>query len=153
MDSSARNGMKLSLVEVPNVVSDLSWPKKVLLAHILVNKTKLTGGENKLNKLEEYVGSCINWMSLYGFIGAQWHEIKPCWSAECRECPFLIEEGLAIAYISKQNWNWNWCPPLPPRELRVPALSSCCCYLNDISLSPHLFLSLSVSHFYFSLSK
>ena len=35
MDSSARKGMKLSLVEVPNVVSVLSWPKKVLLAHIL----------------------------------------------------------------------------------------------------------------------
>ena len=36
--------------------------------------------EEKINKikLEEYVGSCINWMSLYGFIGAQWHEIKPC---------------------------------------------------------------------------
>ena len=36
--------------------------------------------EEKINKikLEEYVGSSINWMSLYGFIGAQWHEIKPC---------------------------------------------------------------------------
>ena len=40
MDSSARNGMKLSLVEVPNVVSVLSWAKKVLLAHILANKTE-----------------------------------------------------------------------------------------------------------------
>ena len=36
------------------------------------------GGEINKIKLEEYVGSCINWMSLYGFIGAQWHEIKPC---------------------------------------------------------------------------
>ena len=34
--------------------------------------------KNKLNKVGENVGSCINWMSLYGFIGAQWHEIKPC---------------------------------------------------------------------------
>ncbi len=36
--------------------------------------------EEKINKikLEGYFGGCINWMSLYGFIGAQWHEIKPC---------------------------------------------------------------------------
>ena len=40
MDSSARNVMKLSLVEVPNVVGVLSWAKKVLLAHILANKTE-----------------------------------------------------------------------------------------------------------------
>ena len=40
MDSSVRNGMKLSLVEVPNVVGALSWAKKDLLTHTLVNKTE-----------------------------------------------------------------------------------------------------------------
>ena len=40
MDSSARNGIKLSLVEVPNAVAALSLAKKDLLTHTLVNKTE-----------------------------------------------------------------------------------------------------------------
>ena len=31
-------------------------------------------------------------------------KLSYCWSAKCRECPFFSEEGLANAYISKQNW-------------------------------------------------
>ena len=56
MDSSARNGMKLSLVEVPNVVSVLSCAKKVLLAHILANKTEKKTAKVKVRLA--YISKC-----------------------------------------------------------------------------------------------
>ena len=40
MYSLVRYGMKLSIVEVPNVVTALSLAKKDLLTHTLVNKTE-----------------------------------------------------------------------------------------------------------------
>ena len=55
MDSSVRNGMKLSLVEVPNVAGVLSCAKKVLLVHILANKTETeTLASSQLSYHEPY---------------------------------------------------------------------------------------------------